>query len=90
MRLERERTAAQARKLDRRAKQDFFDAARDLGLWKQRPVKEDELRISFSDAVEFVEARTGPATSKTATLRTGTTVPMTTATTKHLSCGRGG
>jgi hypothetical protein len=55
VRLERERTAAQARKLDRRARQDFFDAARDLGLCRQKQFKEGELSVSFNDAAEFVE-----------------------------------
>jgi hypothetical protein len=54
-RLERERTAEHARKVDNKAKQDFFDAARDLGLWKQKQFKEGELSERFNDAAEFAE-----------------------------------
>jgi hypothetical protein len=54
-RLERERTAEHARKVDNEARQDFFDVARDLGLWKQKQFKEGELSERFNDAAEFVE-----------------------------------
>ena len=54
-RLERARTAEQAHNVDNKAKQDFFDAARDLGLWKHKQFKEGELSVSFNDAAEFVE-----------------------------------
>lgn len=54
-RLERERAAEQARTVDNKAMQDFHDAARDLGFWRERQFKEDELRETFNDAAEFVE-----------------------------------
>lgn len=54
-RLERKRTAEQARKVDNKARQDFFDAARDLGLWKHKQFKDGELSEGFNDAAEFVE-----------------------------------
>jgi hypothetical protein len=54
-RLERERATEQARTVDNKAMQDFHDAARDLGLWKERQFKEGELRETFNDAAEFAE-----------------------------------
>lgn len=54
-RLERERTAEQARTVDNRAMQDFYDAAHDFGLWRERHFKEGELRENFNDAAEFVQ-----------------------------------
>jgi hypothetical protein len=38
--LERERTAEQARTVENKAVQDFFDAARDHGLWRQTDIDE--------------------------------------------------
>lgn len=43
------------RPLDDMAKQDFFDAAKDDGLWKSREFKEGELRQTFNDAAGFEE-----------------------------------
>ncbi|MGH9857508.1 MAG: hypothetical protein ACRD4B_06660, partial [Acidobacteriota bacterium] len=54
-RLERERTAEQARTVENMAKQDFFDAARDQGLWKQRDFEEGEISRTFNDEAGFVE-----------------------------------
>jgi hypothetical protein len=45
-RLERKRTAEQARTAENMAKQDFFDAARDQGLWKQTDIEEGKLSLS--------------------------------------------
>jgi hypothetical protein len=49
------RKAHQARKLDNKAQQDFYDAARDQGLWRKREFKEGDLSVEFNDAAEFVE-----------------------------------
>jgi hypothetical protein len=49
------RRAQQARKLDNKAQQDFYDAARDQGLWRKREFKEGDLSVDFNDAAEFVE-----------------------------------
>lgn len=49
-RLEMTRTAAQARTVDNDAMQDFYDAARDQGLWKHREFEEGELSVTFNDA----------------------------------------
>lgn len=54
-RLERERAAEQARSVDNMAMQDFYEAARDQGLWKPREFQDGELSESFNDAAEFVE-----------------------------------
>ncbi|WP_318886369.1 relaxase/mobilization nuclease domain-containing protein [Sinorhizobium meliloti] len=54
-RLEIERTAEQARSVENMAMQDFYEAARDQGLWKEREFKEGELRESFNMAAEFTE-----------------------------------
>jgi hypothetical protein len=54
-RLERERTAEQARTVENMAKQDFFDAARDQGLWKQTDIDEGELSRTFNDEAGFVQ-----------------------------------
>lgn len=59
-RIEIERTAEQARAVDNMAMQDFYDAARDDGLWKEREFRESELSESFNDAAEFFE---GPSDS---------------------------
>ncbi|WOS62028.1 relaxase/mobilization nuclease domain-containing protein [Sinorhizobium fredii] len=53
IRLEKERAAEQARKMENRAKQDFYDAARDDGLWKHREFDEGELSQSFNEAAEL-------------------------------------
>ncbi|PAQ06739.1 hypothetical protein CIT26_24480 [Mesorhizobium temperatum] len=57
--LERERTAEQARKIDNVAMQDFYDAARDQGLWKDRKFEGGELSESFNDAAEFEQGANG-------------------------------
>jgi len=36
-------------------KQDFYDAAKDKGLWKQQEFEEGDLGVEFNDAAEFVE-----------------------------------
>lgn len=54
-RLERERSAEQARAVVNMAMQDFYDAARDQGLWKDRQFEEGELSVSFNDAAEFLD-----------------------------------
>lgn len=38
-----------------KGRQDFFEAARDQGLWRKRDPKDYELTVSFNDAAEFVE-----------------------------------
>jgi hypothetical protein len=48
-RLERERAADQLRAIENQAMQDFFDAARDLGLWRPREYKEGELSERFNE-----------------------------------------
>jgi hypothetical protein len=54
-RLERERNAEQSRTVDNKAKQDFYDVARDDGLWKHREFEDGELSESFNDAAEFAQ-----------------------------------
>ena len=49
------RKAQQARKADNKERQDFYDAARDQGLWRKREFKEGDLTVDFNDAAEFVE-----------------------------------
>ena len=49
------RKARQARKADNKERQDFYDAARDQGLWRKREFKEGDLTVDFNDAAEFVE-----------------------------------
>jgi hypothetical protein len=39
--------------------QDFFDAARDQGLWKQRDFEEGVLSRSFNDEAGFVQGPHG-------------------------------
>lgn len=55
----RAQTMGKAQKVDpatrHKGRQDFFDAARDQGLWRKRPVRKNELTIGFNDAAEFVE-----------------------------------
>jgi hypothetical protein len=53
--LERDRTAEQAHTVDNKAMQDFYDAARDDGLWKHKKFGDGELSESFNDAAEFKE-----------------------------------
>lgn len=38
-----------------KARQEFFEAAKDLGLWKKRTFREGELTVDFNDAAEFIE-----------------------------------
>src|SRR5690606_37120656 len=38
-----------------KGRQDFFEAARDQGLWRKRDPKDHELTVRFNDAAEFVE-----------------------------------
>jgi len=38
-----------------KGRQDFFEAARDQGLWRKRDPKDYELTVRFNDAAEFVE-----------------------------------
>lgn len=38
-----------------KGRQDFFEAARDQGLWRKRRFNKNELTIGFNDAAEFVE-----------------------------------
>jgi len=45
--LERIRTAEQARTADNKAKQDFYDAAKDDGLWKHKEFEDGELDLPF-------------------------------------------
>jgi hypothetical protein len=52
-RLERDRTVEQSRTADNKARQDFYDAAKDDGLWKHREFEDGELSESFNDAAEF-------------------------------------
>jgi hypothetical protein len=52
-RLERERTAEQARTVENKAMQDFFDAARDRGAWKRTDIEEGELSRTFNDEAGF-------------------------------------
>jgi hypothetical protein len=54
-RLEREHTAEQARTVDNKARQDFYYAARDDGLWKHREFEDGELSQSFNDAAGFAQ-----------------------------------
>ena len=42
-------------KVDNKAMQDFFDAARDQGLWKQTDFEEGELCRTFNDEAGFEE-----------------------------------
>lgn len=58
-RLERERAAEQARSMDNVAMQDFYDAARDQGLWKEREFRDGELSEGFNDAAGFDEGSAG-------------------------------
>lgn len=37
------------------ARQDFHDAARDQGLWKDKAFGEGDLQVEFNDAADFVE-----------------------------------
>jgi hypothetical protein len=48
-----ERMAEQARTVDNRAMQDFYDAAKDDGLWKHREFEDGELSESFNDAAHI-------------------------------------
>ena len=52
-RLEREHAAEQARAMDNKAVQDFFDAARDMGMWKKRKFNEGELSEAFNEEAGF-------------------------------------
>lgn len=54
-RLERERNVEQSHTVDNKAKQDFYDAARDERLWKHREFEDGELSESFNDAAEFAQ-----------------------------------
>jgi hypothetical protein len=54
-RMERERTAERAHTVDNKARQDFYDAAKDDGLWKHREFEDGELSESFNDAAEFTQ-----------------------------------
>lgn len=54
----RERAAELARSVDNKVMQDFYDAARDQGLWREREFAEGELSEGFNDAAEF-EQRAG-------------------------------
>jgi len=47
--------APQAHKADNKERQDFYDAARDQGLWRKREFKEGDMTVEFNDAAEFVE-----------------------------------
>ena len=38
-----------------KARQEFFEAARDQGLWRKRAFKEGDLTVDFNDAAEFAE-----------------------------------
>lgn len=49
-RLEREHGAVHAQKAETAMRQDFFDAARDQGLWKDRAFTEGELTEDFNEA----------------------------------------
>jgi len=49
------RKARQARQADIKERQDFYDAARDQGLWRKREFKEGDITVEFNDAAEFVE-----------------------------------
>lgn len=55
----RAQTRDQAQQIDpakrHKGRQDFFEAARDQGLWRKRDPKEYELTVRFNDAAEFVE-----------------------------------
>lgn len=54
------RSAEQARTIGQKAAQDFYDAARDDGLWRKREFKEGELSVEFNDAGGFVEGADDP------------------------------
>lgn len=54
-RLEPETPAERARAIQHKTAQDFYDVARDLGLWKKRTFRENELSETFNDAGEFVQ-----------------------------------
>lgn len=49
------RAARKERTMDARAGQDFYEAARDQGLWKRRGFKDGDLQETFNDAAEFAE-----------------------------------
>ena len=49
------RKTQQARKTDNKERQDFYDAARDQGLWRKKEFKEGDVTEDFNDAAEFVE-----------------------------------
>jgi hypothetical protein len=51
--LEHTRAAQQAHTFDNKAKQGFYDAAKDDGLWKHKKFGHGELSESFNDAAEF-------------------------------------
>lgn len=57
--LGRAKTRDKAQKIDpakrHKGRQDFFEAARDQGLWRKRDPKDYELTVRFNDAAEFVE-----------------------------------
>jgi hypothetical protein len=42
-------------RVDNRTMQEFYDAARDQGLWRKREFKEGDLSVGFNDTAEFVE-----------------------------------
>jgi len=49
------RKAPQAQKTHNKERQNFYDAARDQGLWRKKEFKEGDLTEDFNDAAEFVE-----------------------------------
>jgi len=49
------RKTQEARKADNKERQDFYDAARDQGLWRKKEFNEGDMTVEFNDAAEFVE-----------------------------------